>query len=165
MSLFFLYWKENTQLVVSKHWKTNLRCRHLSWASCSYWLALLLFKLKKKIILFRLIILLHLKTASKHHLGPPVVPTRKALKSFFGLFCLYSSFPRWEMQRRPYTCLCLFPGGGDGQALYLDADLNHGRTSHCNTFNNQPLCSESFQISILEVWGFRDTMNGWRDYH
>ncbi|XP_009647916.1 TBC1 domain family member 24 isoform X1 [Egretta garzetta] len=51
-------------------------------------------------------------------------------------------------------------GGGDGQALYLDADLNHGRTSHCNTFNNQPLCSESFQISVLEVWGFRDTMSG-----
>ncbi|NWS82086.1 TBC24 protein, partial [Toxostoma redivivum] len=51
---------------------------------------------------------------------------------------------------------CIIVGGGDGQALYLDADLNHGRTSHCNTFNNQPLCSESFQISILEVWGFRD---------
>ncbi|NXP43910.1 TBC24 protein, partial [Heliornis fulica] len=51
---------------------------------------------------------------------------------------------------------CIIIGGGDGQALYLDADLNHGRTSHCNTFNNQPLCSENFQISILEVWGFRD---------
>ncbi|KAI6076780.1 TBC1 domain family member 24 [Aix galericulata] len=45
---------------------------------------------------------------------------------------------------------CIIIGGGDGQALYLDADLNHGRTSHCNTFNNQPLCSESFQISVLE---------------
>ncbi|XP_064376740.1 TBC1 domain family member 24 isoform X2 [Dromaius novaehollandiae] len=55
---------------------------------------------------------------------------------------------------------CIIIGGGDGQALYLDADLNHGRTSHCNTFNNQPLCSESFQISVLEVWGFMDTMNG-----
>ncbi|XP_061849896.1 TBC1 domain family member 24 isoform X2 [Colius striatus] len=55
---------------------------------------------------------------------------------------------------------CIIIGGGDGQALYLDADLNHGRTSHCDTFNNQPLCSESFQISVLEVWGFRDTMNG-----
>ncbi|XP_015732886.1 TBC1 domain family member 24 isoform X2 [Coturnix japonica] len=55
---------------------------------------------------------------------------------------------------------CIIIGGGDGQALYLDADLNHGRTSHCNTFNNQPLCSESFQISVLEVWGFRDTVNG-----
>ncbi|NXT73665.1 TBC24 protein, partial [Zapornia atra] len=51
---------------------------------------------------------------------------------------------------------CIIIGGGDGQALYLDADLNHGRTSHCNTFNNQPLCSENFQISVLEVWGFRD---------
>ncbi|NP_001244200.1 TBC1 domain family member 24 isoform X1 [Gallus gallus] len=55
---------------------------------------------------------------------------------------------------------CIIIGGGDGQALYLDADLNHGRTSHCDTFNNQPLCSESFQISVLEVWGFRDTVNG-----
>ncbi|NXU47846.1 TBC24 protein, partial [Turnix velox] len=51
---------------------------------------------------------------------------------------------------------CIIIGGGDGQALYLDEDLNHGRTGHCNTFNNQPLCSESFQISVLEVWGFRD---------
>ncbi|NXX79216.1 TBC24 protein, partial [Urocolius indicus] len=51
---------------------------------------------------------------------------------------------------------CIIIGGGDGQALYLDADLNHGRTGHCDTFNNQPLCSESFQISVLEVWGFRD---------
>ncbi|XP_053551236.1 TBC1 domain family member 24 isoform X2 [Bombina bombina] len=50
-------------------------------------------------------------------------------------------------------------GGGDGQALYLDSDLNYGRTSHCNTFNNQPLCSETFQISIIEVWGFKDNIN------
>ncbi|KAG8145542.1 hypothetical protein E2320_012061 [Naja naja] len=54
---------------------------------------------------------------------------------------------------------CIIIGGGDGQALYLDADLNHGRTGHCNTFNNQPLCSENFQIVIMEVWGFKDTMN------
>ncbi|XP_039216772.1 TBC1 domain family member 24 isoform X2 [Crotalus tigris] len=54
---------------------------------------------------------------------------------------------------------CIIIGGGDGQALYFDADLNHGRTGHCNTFNNQPLCSEHFQIAIMEVWGFKDTMN------
>ncbi|XP_053132818.1 TBC1 domain family member 24 isoform X2 [Hemicordylus capensis] len=54
---------------------------------------------------------------------------------------------------------CIIIGGGDGQALYIDADLNHGRTGHCNTFNNQPLCSESFQIAIMEVWGFQDTMS------
>ncbi|XP_025019609.1 TBC1 domain family member 24 isoform X1 [Python bivittatus] len=54
---------------------------------------------------------------------------------------------------------CIIVGGGDGQAFYIDADLNHGRTGPCNTFNNQPLCSENFQIAIMEVWGFRDTMS------
>ncbi|XP_063286657.1 TBC1 domain family member 24 isoform X1 [Pelobates fuscus] len=54
---------------------------------------------------------------------------------------------------------CIIIGGGDGQALYLDSDLNYGRTSHCNTFNNQPLCSETFQISTIEVWAFKDNLN------
>ncbi|XP_038618177.1 TBC1 domain family member 24 isoform X1 [Tachyglossus aculeatus] len=51
---------------------------------------------------------------------------------------------------------CLIVGGGGGQALYIDGDLNHGRTSHCDTFNNQPLCSESFKVAAMEVWGFKD---------
>lgn len=54
---------------------------------------------------------------------------------------------------------CIIIGGGDGQALYLDSDLNYGRTSHCNTFNNQPLCSETFQVAIIEVWGFEDNLH------
>lgn len=33
------------------------------------------------------------------------------------------------------------PAGGGGPALYIDRDLNRGRTGHCDTFNNQPLCS------------------------
>ncbi|TSO57261.1 TBC1 domain family member 24 [Bagarius yarrelli] len=49
-------------------------------------------------------------------------------------------------------------GGGDGNALYLDSELNHGRTGPCSTFDNPPLCSENFQIAVLEVWGFQDTM-------
>ncbi|KAJ8284189.1 hypothetical protein COCON_G00030390 [Conger conger] len=49
-------------------------------------------------------------------------------------------------------------GGGDGNALYIDADLNHGRTARCTTFDNPPLCSETFQVSLLEVWGFQDGM-------
>uniref|UniRef100_W5MR95 TLDc domain-containing protein n=2 Tax=Lepisosteus oculatus TaxID=7918 RepID=W5MR95_LEPOC len=49
-------------------------------------------------------------------------------------------------------------GGGDGNALYIDADLNHGRTARCHTFDNQPLCAEAFQIALLEVWGFQDAM-------
>lgn len=47
-------------------------------------------------------------------------------------------------------------GGGGGQALYVDGDLNRGRTGHCDTFNNQPLCSENFLIAAVEAWGFQD---------
>ncbi|KAM4624367.1 TBC1 domain family member 24 [Polymixia lowei] len=49
-------------------------------------------------------------------------------------------------------------GGGDGNALYIDSELNHGRTGSCTTFDNPPLCAESFQVALLEVWGFQDTM-------
>ncbi|XP_006893951.1 PREDICTED: TBC1 domain family member 24 [Elephantulus edwardii] len=51
---------------------------------------------------------------------------------------------------------CLIVGGGGGQALFIDGDLNHGRTGHCDTFNNQALCSENFLIAAIEVWGFQD---------
>ncbi|XP_062847576.1 TBC1 domain family member 24 [Trichomycterus rosablanca] len=49
-------------------------------------------------------------------------------------------------------------GGGEGNALYIDSELNHGRTGSCATFDNPPLCSENFQVSVLEVWGFQDAM-------
>ncbi|XP_028990901.1 TBC1 domain family member 24 [Betta splendens] len=49
-------------------------------------------------------------------------------------------------------------GGGDGNALYIDSDLNHGRTGSCTTFDNPPLCAETFQVGLLEVWGFQDIM-------
>lgn len=48
-------------------------------------------------------------------------------------------------------------GGGGGQALYIDGDLNKGRTEHCDTFDNRPLCKENFQIQHLEVWGIQDS--------
>ncbi|XP_019738955.1 TBC1 domain family member 24 [Hippocampus comes] len=49
-------------------------------------------------------------------------------------------------------------GGGEGNALYIDAELNHGRSGRCATFDNPPLCAESFQVALLEAWGFRDAM-------
>ncbi|KAG8009133.1 TBC1 domain family member 24 [Nibea albiflora] len=49
-------------------------------------------------------------------------------------------------------------GGGEGNALYIDSELNHGRTGRCATFDNPPLCAETFQVSLLEVWGFQDAM-------
>lgn len=51
------------------------------------------------------------------------------------------------------------PGGGEGNALYIDSELNHGRTGRCTTFDNPPLCAEAFQVSLLEVWGFQDAMS------
>lgn len=51
------------------------------------------------------------------------------------------------------------PGGGEGNALYIDSELNHGRTGRCTTFDNPPLCAETFQVGLLEVWGFQDDMN------
>ncbi|XP_063309430.1 TBC1 domain family member 24-like [Pelobates fuscus] len=50
-------------------------------------------------------------------------------------------------------------GGGGGQALNIDADLNIGRTEHCETFDNPPLCEENFHIQHLEVWGCQDFGN------
>ncbi|XP_072535561.1 nuclear receptor coactivator 7 isoform X1 [Salminus brasiliensis] len=46
-------------------------------------------------------------------------------------------------------------GGGGHLALWLDADLYHGSTSKCSTFNNHPLSpQQDFTIQNLEVWAF-----------
>ncbi|XP_038676136.1 TBC1 domain family member 24 isoform X3 [Scyliorhinus canicula] len=49
-------------------------------------------------------------------------------------------------------------GGGSYPALYIDGNLNHGTTGRSSTFDNLPLCSETFQITVLEVWSFQDVM-------
>lgn len=66
------------------------------------------------------------------------------------------SFYHWLMGN---VCLCWCPGGGEGNALYIDSELNHGRAGRCTTFDNPPLCAETFQVGLLEVWGFQDAMN------
>ncbi|XP_065575858.1 GTPase-activating protein skywalker-like isoform X2 [Artemia franciscana] len=46
-------------------------------------------------------------------------------------------------------------GGGNGQAIYIDADLRFGNTDTCLTFNNRPLCpTKDFEIQVIEVIGF-----------
>ncbi|KHN85736.1 TLD domain-containing protein 2 [Toxocara canis] len=46
--------------------------------------------------------------------------------------------------------------GGGHYGLWLDADLNHGRSLRCDTFDNEPLAgdSEDFNVQFLEAFGF-----------
>ncbi|KFM65953.1 TBC1 domain family member 24, partial [Stegodyphus mimosarum] len=47
-------------------------------------------------------------------------------------------------------------GAGNGQGLLLDDQLLHGRTEHCDTFDNNPLCSQKdFQCKNVEVIAFK----------
>jgi len=46
-------------------------------------------------------------------------------------------------------------GGGEGQAIWMDENIRFGKTDHCKTFNNPPLCpTGDFEIRVLEVYGF-----------
>lgn len=50
----------------------------------------------------------------------------------------------------------LIIGSGNGSfGLWLDADLTRGKTDHCRTFNNLPLCEDKdFTCKDVEVLGF-----------
>ncbi|XP_055685642.1 nuclear receptor coactivator 7 isoform X6 [Lutzomyia longipalpis] len=47
-------------------------------------------------------------------------------------------------------------GAGDGIfGLWLDGDLNQGRSQHCSTYGNEPLApQEDFVVKTLECWAF-----------
>jgi len=53
------------------------------------------------------------------------------------------------------TCSHVYRGS---YGLWLDGDIYHGRTQHCETFDNQPLTGddddEDFIVKVIEVWGF-----------
>ncbi|XP_035693537.1 TBC1 domain family member 24-like [Branchiostoma floridae] len=53
-------------------------------------------------------------------------------------------------------CTSLVIGGGDGNGIFLDQDMNRGNTKRCRTFNNEPLCdSGDFQCLSVEVFGIQ----------
>lgn len=48
-------------------------------------------------------------------------------------------------------------GGGEGKSgLWLDNNLNHGRSQRCETFDNDLLSGEGeeFRVQLIEVFGF-----------
>ncbi|XP_055923607.1 nuclear receptor coactivator 7 isoform X9 [Eupeodes corollae] len=51
---------------------------------------------------------------------------------------------------------CLSIGAGDGRfGLWLDGDLNQGRSQSCSTYGNEPLSpQEDFVVKTLECWAF-----------
>ncbi|XP_019398307.1 PREDICTED: TBC1 domain family member 24-like isoform X1 [Crocodylus porosus] len=94
--------------------------------------------------------------ASSNHLSVPVLQRGKVrLSPFLAIrhFLLPSKTASMFMSG---TQEGIIIGGGGGQALCIDADLLHGRTEHCETFDNPPLCEENFQVQLLEVWGFQN---------
>ncbi|XP_059145627.1 GTPase-activating protein skywalker-like isoform X2 [Physella acuta] len=51
----------------------------------------------------------------------------------------------------------LVVGSGNGEAIYLDTMMNRCSTTHCETFDNDPLCTEQdFSCQIVQVFGFDD---------
>ena len=46
----------------------------------------------------------------------------------------------------------------EGTGIFLDGNLEYGRTETCKTFQNPPLArNKDFSISVVEVIGFNDT--------
>nr|XP_025976328.1 TBC1 domain family member 24-like [Dromaius novaehollandiae] len=95
-------------------------------------------------------------TSSNHLTVPSPQRTRGRLSPFLAIrhFLLPSKTASMFMAGSREGIII---GGGGGQALALDAELLWGRTEHCETFDNPPLCQENFKVQLLEVWGFQNT--------
>uniref|UniRef100_A0A671KPU2 Nuclear receptor coactivator 7-like n=1 Tax=Sinocyclocheilus anshuiensis TaxID=1608454 RepID=A0A671KPU2_9TELE len=80
-------------------------------------------------------------------------------ETFLYSFCPEIKVYRWKGENSYFvkgnTDSLQIGGGGGHLGLWLDADLYHGTTSKCSTFNNLPLSSkQDFTIQNLEVWAF-----------
>ncbi|KAA0708168.1 Nuclear receptor coactivator 7 140 kDa estrogen receptor-associated protein [Triplophysa tibetana] len=80
-------------------------------------------------------------------------------ETFLYTFCPEIKVFRWSGENSYFvkgnTDSLQIGGGGGRLGLWLDADLDHGTTSRCSTFNNLPLSStHDFIVQNLEVWAF-----------
>ncbi|XP_043075808.1 nuclear receptor coactivator 7 isoform X2 [Puntigrus tetrazona] len=80
-------------------------------------------------------------------------------ETFLYSFCPEIKVYRWTGENSYFvkgnTDSLQIGGGGGRLGLWLDADLYHGTTSKCSTFNNLPLSSkQDFTVQNLEVWAF-----------
>ncbi|NXP07415.1 TBC24 protein, partial [Thinocorus orbignyianus] len=92
---------------------------------------------------------------SSNHLAVPTPQRKGRLSPFLAIrhFLLPSKTASMFMSGSREGIII---GGGGGQALSLDANLLWGRTEHCETFDNPPLCQENFKVQLLEAWGFQN---------
>ncbi|NWW86970.1 TBC24 protein, partial [Rhynochetos jubatus] len=95
------------------------------------------------------------RSTSSNHLTVPTPQRKGRLSPFLAIrhFLLPSKTASMFMSGSQEGIVI---GGGGGQALSLDANLLCGRTEHCETFDNPPLCQQNFKVQLLEVWGFQN---------
>ncbi|CAI5450335.1 unnamed protein product [Caenorhabditis angaria] len=109
-------------------------------------------------------VLLIIRDTKEHVFGAVVSSAIKPSDHFTGtgdscLLWRFTGEAPHTRELRHYTWTdSLSIGAGAGRyGLWLDADLNHGRSQKCETFDNEPLCGENedFIIQFIEAYGFR----------
>ncbi|XP_014812131.1 PREDICTED: nuclear receptor coactivator 7 isoform X4 [Calidris pugnax] len=80
-------------------------------------------------------------------------------ETFLYTFCPHFKVFKWSGENTYFingdTSSLELGGGGGRFGLWLDADLYHGRSNSCSTFNNDILSKqEDFIIQDVEVWTF-----------
>lgn len=113
-------------------------------------------------------VLLVVKDTEENVFGAMTSEEMKVSDHFYGtgesfLYTFYPEFKvfRWTGENNFFmkgNQESLSVGAGQGQfGLWFDGDIYHGRTNHCETYDNDILTtSEDFVVKCLEAWAFTD---------